>query len=136
MPRKDSPTMQTLHPLLIWLLLPSGYYQEMDLYKEIPTDEVGAFIRLAEEQKQSCYRHSTCPSYGLVETSTIETNGTFVSSNFSSSTNCFSAVCRCCGSCTCDADCIRYGTCCLDVYRSFNHALQSTQNTRYRSVEC
>ena len=65
------------------------------------------FSMLALEHKRTCYTHATCRILG----------------NSSQS--------PCCGTCSCDSKCAKYGTCCLGMYHSFNHARESTQNNRY-----
>ena len=36
----------------------------------------------------------------------------------------------CCGSCTCDPSCYAHGSCCLQMYESFDHARKSVQESR------
>ena len=124
--------MQTLSLLFAWLIQSSVELTETDLFAELPVDEITAFRRLADEHKRLCYRHITCQSMfdGKVTFPTTEKNSTPAFMNFSSSAECVSDGCNCCGYCTCDPECILYGTCCLGVYRDFNHALQSTNTTR------
>ena len=37
----------------------------------------------------------------------------------------------CCGSCTCDSNCVQHGSCCLGVYHNFTHGRNAVQSTRY-----
>ena len=69
--------------------------------------ELGVFRALAQEQTDKCFAHSTCPQPFELTLSPI-----------------------CCGSCTCNSDCARYGSCCLGFYNDFGHALDSTANNR------
>ena len=36
----------------------------------------------------------------------------------------------CCGFCMCESKCLQYGSCCLGMYASFEHAFQTVQTTR------
>ena len=72
------------------------------------SSEIDVFRTLAQEQTDKCFAHSTCPEPFEHDLSA-----------------------KCCGSCTCDSDCARYGSCCLGFYNDFGHALDSTANSRY-----
>ena len=66
-----------------------------------------AFSLLASEQDRVCYTSPTClPSRAD------------------------SAESRCCGTCSCDPNCAKYGVCCLSQYTNFTHARQSMENGR------
>ena len=41
-----------------------------------------------------------------------------------------SANSPCCGTCTCEPDCEKYGICCLGHYKNLSHARESTENNR------
>lgn len=41
-------------------------------------------------------------------------------------------VTTCCGFCNCEEDCAVYGSCCLPVYRNFQHGIKSVTDTRYK----
>ena len=43
---------------------------------------------------------------------------------------------HCCGSCTCESNCVDYGTCCLIEFDNFTQALESIENTRYIIFMC
>ena len=45
-----------------------------------------------------------------------------------------SAYSLCCGTCTCEPDCEKYGVCCLGQYKNLDHAKESTENNRY--IKC
>lgn len=121
-PRMHNPVVQVFYVLITWLFLPSDYC----LLEEKSLDENNAFQRLADEQRRICYRHQSCQSVNESHMG----SGAVKEIPDSSSIECVSADCSCCGSCTCDASCVRYGSCCLDVYKNFDHALESTQNSR------
>ena len=126
MPRKHCSAM----PLFICLLLRTVQCKQGRLSQEIPTDEDDAFHMLAKEQINVCCRNTDCASSpGESE----EIRATDTTTSYTTSNDIYADYIShsCCGTCSRGAECILYGTCCLDVYRNFTHALESTQNVRF-----
>ena len=66
------------------------------------------FDKLAREHENVCQRSSTCKDSAISEEGSA-----------------------CCGTCSCETDCVRYGSCCLSGYDNFTHAKESMQNSRF-----
>ena len=39
---------------------------------------------------------------------------------------------RCCGSCSCEEDCYKYGSCCLHLYEGFDVGRATVERNRYK----
>lgn len=122
--------------LVIYLLLPTVFCK-VDQPQLVQVDGDKAFSMLAEKHRSVCCQSNDCLSSpkesgaiwptGTNTTNSSTTSGSFLPVDYISQS--------CCGSCSRGTNCILYGTCCLDVYENFNHALESTKNARYINIQ-
>ena len=89
-----------VHTLISILLLVTNVELSHD-------EDASEFSLLASEQDRVCYASATCYP-GRAD----------------------SAESPCCGTCTCDRECAKYGLCCLGSYDNFSHAQDSTRSAR------